>query len=181
MSNNSFGNFVLIPMVALATPAFAQQYLQAVDAQKLLFPEADTFIDQKISLSKEQREKIKTLAGVRQRSAEQPVWRAERKGQFLGWFIIDNVIGKHEFITYATAITPSGSVIGIEIMEYRETHGSAVRNADWRNHFKGKKLQDTFKLDQDVPNISGATLSCRNVLDGVKRLLALQKVALMHE
>jgi hypothetical protein len=33
----------------------------------------------------------------------------------------------------------------------------------------------------DVPNISGATLSCRNVMDGVKRLLVLQQIALPDE
>ena len=52
---------------------------------------------------------------------------------------------------------------------------------EWRDHFKGKTLDDKFKLDVDVPNISGATLSCRNVTDGIKRLLALQKVVLRDE
>ena len=52
-------------------------------------------------------------------------------------------------------------------------------DADWRALFKGKTLSDQFRLNRDIPNISGATLSCRNVTDGVKRLLALQKVALM--
>jgi uncharacterized protein with FMN-binding domain len=56
-----------------------------------------------------------------------------------------------------------------------------VRDAGWRKHFVGKTLADPFKLDEDVPNISGATLSSRNMLDGVKRLLALQKVALTGE
>ena len=56
-----------------------------------------------------------------------------------------------------------------------------MREAAWRKNFKGKTLDDKFKLDVDVPNISGATLSSRNVTDGVKRLLALQKVVLMNE
>jgi len=44
--------------------------------------------------------------------------------------------------------------------------------------FNRKTLADPFKLDNDIPYISGATLSCRNVTDGVKRLLALQETAL---
>ena len=67
---------------------------------------------------------------------------------------------------------------GIEIMVYRETYGYQVRNAEWRQKFVGKTLADPFKLDEDIPNISGATLSSRNVMNGVKRLLALQQVAL---
>jgi Na+-transporting NADH:ubiquinone oxidoreductase subunit NqrC len=63
-------------------------------------------------------------------------------------------------------------------LSYRETYGYQVRNAEWRRLFAGKTLADPFKLDQDIPNISGATLSCRNVTNGVKRLLALQELVL---
>jgi Na+-translocating ferredoxin:NAD+ oxidoreductase RnfG subunit len=53
-----------------------------------------------------------------------------------------------------------------------------VREAHWREQFKGKTLSDHFKLDDDIANITGATLSSRNVMNGVKRLLALAQVAL---
>jgi Na+-translocating ferredoxin:NAD+ oxidoreductase subunit G len=69
-------------------------------------------------------------------------------------------------------------VRGIEILVYRETHGYQVRNPEWRHHFEGKTLADPFKLEQDIPKIAGATLSCKNVMNGVKRLLALQQVML---
>jgi Na+-transporting NADH:ubiquinone oxidoreductase subunit NqrC len=67
---------------------------------------------------------------------------------------------------------------GVEVLVYRETHGYQIRNPEWRQAFVGKTLTDAFKLDQDIPNIAGATLSCKNVTNGVKRLLALQQVAL---
>ena len=108
------------------------------------------------------------------------IWRAQAGGRTLGWVIVDNVIGKHEFITYAAAISPDGHVLGIEVMTYRETKGSQVREARCRDRFRGKTLADPFRLEQDIPNISGATLSCRNITDGVKRLLALHAVALAH-
>jgi Na+-translocating ferredoxin:NAD+ oxidoreductase RnfG subunit len=73
-----------------------------------------------------------------------------------------------------------GYVGGIEILDYRETYGFQVRDAAWREHFRGKTLADPFKLDKDIPNITSATLSCRNVTNGVKRLLALHRVALSN-
>ena len=42
----------------------------------------------------------------------------------------------------------------------------------------GKTSQSTLKLDRDIKNISGATLSCRHITDGVKRLLAFYEIAL---
>lgn len=175
--------FIALPLAVIApavivSSAHAEDYLTVAQAQKLLFPDATVFLEAAINLSDEQRDQIKKIAGVRQRTAVQQNWRAEQDGKLQGYFLIDEVIGKHEFITYATAISPDGKVLGIEILSYRETHGGQIRKPEWRAHFSGKTLNDQFKLNKDIPNISGATLSCRNVTDGVKRLLAIHKIAL---
>jgi Na+-translocating ferredoxin:NAD+ oxidoreductase RnfG subunit len=167
----------LLPMVVAAS-AHATDYFTVQQAQTLLLPGAASFVEQPLKLTDEQKDRIKSLSGLRQRWDVQKVWRAEKGGQLVGWFLVDEVIGKHEFITYATAISPEGKVLGVEIMSYRETHGGQVREASWRKHLAGKTLADRFKLDDDVPNITGATLSCRNVMDGVKRLLAIHKLYL---
>lgn len=170
----------LLPTAALVSSAHAVDYLTVQQAQTLLFPAAKGFAEHPLKFTSEQRDRIKELSGVRQRTDEQKVWRAERDGQLLGWFFVDEVVGKHEFITYATAVSPQGKVLGVEVMSYRETHGGQIRDAAWRQKFVGKSLADPFKLDEDVPNISGATLSCRNVLDGVKRLLVQHKLFLAN-
>ena len=172
---------LFLPLAAQIAPVYAADYLGVADAQKILFPDATSFDKWPVKLSAEQRSRIKSLSGVRQRWDEQAIWRAGRDGLHMGWFIVDNVIGKHEFITYAVALTPAGKVIGVEIMSYRETHGGQVRMPSWRENFAGKTLADRFRLDEDIPNISGATLSCRNVTDGVKRILALQQVVLPND
>lgn len=170
----------LVPaaIVVTAPVVHASDYLTVAQAQMALFPTAKSFIERPLTLSEEQRNAIRSAADVRQRWDVQKMWRAERDGQFLGWLVVDDVVGKHEFITYAAALSPDGRVLGIEVLSYRETHGGQIREQDWRKHFVGKKLGDPFKLDEDVPNISGATLSCRNVLDGVRRLLVIQKLYL---
>ena len=169
---------IVLPAAMAVAPAYAVSYLTVPQAQAALFPTADQFVDAKMHLTDEQRDAIKKLSGSRQRESEQPVWRVEQGGMQLGWFFVDEVVGKHEFITYAAGLTPDGHVRGIEILVYRETYGHQVRNAEWRQKFAGKTLADPFKLDEDIPNISGATLSSANVTKGVKRLLVLQQVVL---
>ena len=115
-----------------------------------------------------------TASGVRVLHDEQQVWRVSGGG----WFIVDEVVGKHEFITYAVGLNANGSVKQIEVMDYRETYGGEIRNENWRAQFVGKTSQSPLKLDRDIKNISGATLSCRHVTDGVKRLLAFYEIAL---
>lgn len=163
---------------AMISSAYATENLTIDQAQKIFFDQAIRFEENVLNLSSDQIDLIKEISGVRQRNKEQKFWRAFSKDKFLGWVLIDDVIGKHENITYATGVSTEGIVLGVEILTYRETHGHEVKRKDWRDKLKGKKLLDPFKLDVDIPNISGATLSSRNLIDGVKRMLAIHKIVL---
>jgi electron transport complex protein RnfG len=178
MTNNHLNSLWFIPMATVMAPAYSADYLSIAQAQQLLFAENAVFTDQTRLFTSDAKDQIKDLGGTRQRNDKQPIWRVEQGGEFQGWFIVDDVIGKHEYISYAVGINPQGEVIGMEVLSYRETHGGQVRQQSWRQQFNGKTLADPFKLDEDVSNISGATLSCRNLLDGVKRLLAIHKLFL---
>jgi hypothetical protein len=159
--------------LAGSTSGYAVTYLTVEQAQAALFPGA-TFMPVTVKLDATQRKAIQQRSGMRVRSAELHAWRTANGG----WFLVDNVIGKHEFITYACAIDAAGTVVGVEILDYRETYGGEVRNEKWRAQFAGKTLTAPLKLDDDIKNISGATLSCRNITDGVKRLLATHELVL---
>jgi len=98
-----------------------------------------------------------------------------------GWFIVDQVIGKHEFIPFAVAIDADGSVKQIEILEYREAYGGQVKNPAWRAQFTGKRHGASLTLRKDIQNISGASLSSRHITDGVKRLLATYALVLAQQ
>ncbi|MCH1929205.1 FMN-binding protein [Shewanella sp. A25] len=178
MAHSYLNSLFFVPMVVVAASAFSADYLTIPEAQALIFDKAAVFTERPTLLSGDAKDQIKKLSGVRQRQDNQPIWKVEKDGQFLGWFFVDDVVGKHEYITYAVGVSPQGEVLGLEILSYRETHGGEVREVSWRSQFHGKTLKDPFKLDEDVSNISGATLSCRNLLDGVKRLLVIHQLFL---
>jgi hypothetical protein len=166
--------FVALPISAIVAPsAFAVQYLTIDQAQKAIFP-GKSFTAAPVKLTGAQKKAIEQASGVRVLREEEQVWRVNGGG----WFVVDEVVGKHEFITYAVGLNADGSVKQIEIMDYRETYGGQIRDERWRAQFVGKTGKSTLKLDADIKNISGATLSCRHVTDGVKRLLALYEVTL---
>ena len=167
-------SFVALPVAALIAPsAFAVQYLSVEQAQHAIFP-GGKFAPAPVKLTPAQRSAIGKKSGVRVLKDEQQVWRVSGGG----WFFVDEVVGKHDFITYAVGLNTDGSVKQIEVMVYRETYGYEIRNEKWRAQFVGKTGQSGLKLDDDIKNISGATLSCRHITDGVKRLLAFYEVAL---
>lgn len=156
----------------------ATVYRTVEQVKSSAFPEATKFVQADVNLSDAQAKAIEKQSGVRVRNNQQKVWLAMAQDKKIGWVIIDEVIGKHEFITYSMALNPNGSVRLLEVMDYRETHGGQVRDPDWLKQFIGKMVGAKLKLDEDVTNISGATLSCKHIADGVKRLLSTYDIVL---
>lgn len=145
--------------------SFAKTYLSIEQAQKILWPNKK-LTPAPLTLTDEQAELIEDLSDIRVRNLNLNTWRSEDGG----WFIVDQVIGKHENIDLAVAISAEGKVIGLEVLTYRETYGDQIMHPKWRAQFHGKDSSEFLKLDKQIKNISGATLSCRHVTDGINRL-----------
>lgn len=163
---------------AVAPQCVAAKYMSVEQARAAIFPFADEFLAKPMQLTPEQMREIDKLSGVEGRSPTQYVWQALARGKPMGWFFIDQVIGKKELITYALGINLDGSVQQVQIIEYLEVYGSQVRYPNWRDQFVGKTVKSPLRLDEDIANISGATLSSRHVTDGIKRLLFLHQALL---
>ena len=162
---------VALLSAAIPSAAHATRYLTVGEAQHQLFPTAMGFVDRSLTFTPAQRKAIASASRVGSVTSQR-VYEAQGSGGRLGWLFIDQVLGKHEMITYAVAIDPAGTVRGIEILDYRETYGGEIRNPKWRQQFVGKRNGASLRLGGDIQNISGATLSSRHVTDGVRRLLA---------
>ena len=175
--------FTILPAgVVAVAPSVAQAtvYMSVEQAQQAMFPGAK-FIDRSTAITDPQRKIIARASGTGDVPRTQRLWEARNGSGRAGWLILDRVIGKHEFITYAIALTSDGTVKRVEILEYRETYGGEVRNARWRQQFVGKHFGSRLKLGGDIQNISGATLSSRHITDGVRRVLATYQLLLRNE
>jgi Na+-translocating ferredoxin:NAD+ oxidoreductase RnfG subunit len=166
---------VTAAIYAAGPHCIAAKYMSVDEARARIFPFADEYVATPVQLTAAQMQELERLSGVPGRTAQQQVWKATSKGKLVGWFFIDQVIGKRELITYALGINPDGSVQQVQIIEYLETHGSQVRYPNWRDQFVGKTVKSPLRLDEDIANIAGATLSARHVTDGIKRLLFLHE------
>jgi Na+-translocating ferredoxin:NAD+ oxidoreductase RnfG subunit len=166
---------VVMVLIALAgvTGAAAKQYLTIEEALKQIYPQADQF-ERKVELyGAADRAAIKEQTGVEVTVRGNRYWIAKAKDRVLGVVVMDFVMGKHELIDYAVGVSKDGAVTGIEILEYRESYGYEIRYDKWREQFAGKTRASRLRLNDDIDGITGATMSCRNVTDGVKRVLAI--------
>lgn len=169
----------IVTLLALASSsAFATQYLSVEQAQQVIFAEANAFKTSTLQLTLEQMHQVEKLAGLPARSVAWRVIAAYKDEKLLGYIVLDDVIGKFELISYAVGLQPDASVRQVEILTYRESHGLEIKNANWRKQFVGKSAAAGLSVGDGIANISGATLSCSHVTDGVRRIAAIAQVAL---
>ena len=169
---------LVISLAAVTAPIIAQAkiYASVEHAQKILIPN-QSLVKNPIIITDELQDKMRSASSIRHPFQGERIWRAADGT----WFIVDEVVGKHEMITYAVALNSSGAVTGIEILEYVESYGYEVAEANWLKQFVGKTAADPIKLNQDIQNIGGATLSCKHLTDGVKRVAVLYDIALKNQ
>ena len=156
--------------------AFAVDYLTAEQAAHLMFPDADRFEVREVVLDAAQLQAL-AAHGINARSARWPVTIARRGSAALGYVVSDAVVGKFELIGYAVGIDLAGAVTQVEILSYRESHGGEIRLPAWRRQFAGKTAESPIRVGEDIANISGATLSCTHVTEGVRRIVGVVQAA----
>ena len=163
---------LLVSAALVPVSAFAVDYLSAEQAARLIFPDAERFEARQLELDAAALQKL-DAQGVKARSARWPVLLAKAGGATLGFVVTDEVIGKFELISYAVGIGSDGALKSIEVLSYRESHGHEIRLPAWRRQFVGKGGAAPLRVGEDIANISGATLSCTHVTDGVRRIVAV--------
>ncbi|MFZ6657769.1 FMN-binding protein [Undibacterium sp. TJN19] len=178
MRTDAVAPLILISLAGVSNQAFATQYLTVEQAQKAIFPDASTFKPVTLQLTLDQMHQIEKLGGLPARSAAWRSFSAFKDDKLLGYIVLDDVIGKFELISYAVGLLPDASIRQIEILSYRESHGFEIRNANWRQQFVGKTAGAGLSIGEGIANISGATLSCTHITDGVRRIAALAQVVL---
>ena len=164
--------------VTIAAPyaqiACCAEYMTVAQAQNAAFPDAVAF--EPVVVAADVKAAIVAVAG--RFDVEPKILRVRGANETLGWFIVDEVVGKTELITYALSLDATGAVKALDVLVFRESHGDAIKLPAWRRQFTGKRVSDPVRLDADIRNVSGATLSCGHVTAGVHRLLLLHERAL---
>jgi Na+-translocating ferredoxin:NAD+ oxidoreductase RnfG subunit len=148
-------------------------YLTEEQALKLLFPKSQQVRAEELRLTPDQKARIQEKIGWKFPEESFRAFKAQSNGKVDGYAVIQETIGKHRPITYIVGVTPDGKVSDVEILVYRESKGSEVRMKRFNSQYEGKTPLDPIRINKDIINITGATMSVRSVSAGVKRALVL--------
>ncbi|MBZ5535490.1 MAG: FMN-binding protein [Acidobacteriia bacterium] len=151
----------------------AEKYLTEAQALKIAFPQSQSVNAETRLISDDDRQEIKKRYGIEIMGTSVRIFSGRSNSKVDGYAVIDSEVGKSEPITFIVAIDPLGKVQTVAIMEFRETRGWEVKEPRFLRQFHGKRSTDHLRVNDDVVNLSGATLSSYAVTKGVKKAVVL--------
>ncbi|MBI2982316.1 MAG: FMN-binding protein [Deltaproteobacteria bacterium] len=144
-------------------------YLSPEEALKLHFKDSAEVTPEKKSLSETQTARFKEKTGFPAPKKEWTFYVGKTGKVVDGYALIDNEIGKTEPITFMTVFSKTGEVAAVEVLVYRESVGSEVRQKSFLRQFSGQGVKE-------VKPMTWATLSSRALVKGVARGKLLWKI-----
>ncbi len=127
-----------------------------------------------IRLTPEERRALREDRGISVPGIPQILFRGfDAAGNPVGIAAIVEEIGKFRPITFVVALDPERRVRDVAVMVYRESHGGEITRTRFLRQFGGKQSGDRLRLQREIMNISGATLSGRATIRAVRRVFAV--------
>jgi Na+-translocating ferredoxin:NAD+ oxidoreductase RnfG subunit len=161
---------LLLITVALAR---ADVYLDEKHASGLVLRGSTSVDREEKLLSAADRAELEKVSGLRFPALQYTFFIGRKGGEIAGYAVVMNEIGKSEPITFMVGVGTDGRVGDVAVMVFRESRGWEVKEPRFTRQFRGKKLDNPIRVNQDVMNYTGATLSSEAVARGVKKALAL--------
>ena len=151
----------------------SQVYLTEEQALREVFPHCDEILFNIIHLTKEEKTQLQNR--LRRKIYEDffIVYMGIKSGEVTEYAIITEEIGKFHPYTFIVSVDLKGKIDKIAILVYRESRGADIAKKRFLYQFKGKSLKNKIRINRDIINISGATMSVVTMCKGVKKILAV--------
>jgi FMN-binding domain len=153
--------------------SMAEVYLTEEEALKLMFPKSTSIKKELLRVPTEKKMTVEERIGWKFPEDSFDVYIGESGSQIDGYALVQHTIGKHKPMTYMVGVDHTGHVLNVELLVFREARGSEVRTKRFNVQYEGKTVLDPVRINKDIINISGATMSVRSMTAGIKRVLVL--------
>jgi Na+-translocating ferredoxin:NAD+ oxidoreductase RnfG subunit len=147
---------------------------------KEAFPRNSTVERKVLFLTDEQVFKIENLAKAKLESKLATYYVSSANDSVNGYAFFETNIVRTKPETFVVIINPSGSVRSVEILAFHEPL-DYLPTPRWFKLFTNKFLDDDLWPKRGIHNITGATLSVQAITQGVRKILAIHRVALHQE
>ena len=172
---------ILLALVTLLTlPLQAGVLIQPKEAIVQNYGSDITVTKKSVLLNKAQSMQLSELAKAKQESRIFRTFLIDKAGKRAGYAVLLNnrVRTKNAAVLYL--IDTDGMIRAVEIVAFNEPP-EYIPARGWTEQFRQKSIHDTLRVDRDIPTITGATMSARNIADGARVALSLYEVVLKEQ
>lgn len=150
-----------------------EEFMTEEEAVKTILPKSKQIRKEMIRLTAEKKELIEQRIGWKFPEDEFELYVGQTGDKIDGYAMLHNTIGKYKPMTYMVGVDAAGSCSDVELLIFRDAKGSEVGRKRFNSQYDGKTVSDPIRINKDIINISGATMSVRSMSAGVKRVLVL--------
>lgn len=150
-----------------------QAYLTEEQALALIFPECDEIVTDEFVMTPEEKNSLEKLLSRRLYEDRFRAYIGKKKGDIQGYAIITEEIGKFHPFTFVVGVGTDGKITNIAVLVYRESRGGEIAKKRFLYQFLGKSLKNPIRINKDIINITGATMSVQCMCAGVRKVIAV--------
>lgn len=150
-----------------------EEFMTEEDAVKTILPKSQRVRKEMIRLAQDKKELIEQRIGWKFPEDSFDLYIGETGDKVDGYAMIHHTIGKYKPMTYMVGVDAKGNCSDVELLVFRDAKGSEVGKKRFNSQYDGKTVSDPIRINKDIINISGATMSVRSMNAGVKRVLVL--------
>jgi len=156
----------------LAAAAHAAPLISPIDAMRHAFGDQSAVTKKNTLLTASQAAAVSRQAKMKLSTKIYRLYTASVGDKSVGYGILITRKVRQKDAAVLYMITPEGRIGAIEIIAFNEPP-EYMPQPTYLEQFKGKDARATLRVGKDIPTVSGATLSARNVTDGARLALAL--------
>jgi len=170
---------VLFILTIITTQSFGNLLLTRDEALSIAFPDAASVEKMDIFLNKTQVEKIEALSYSRLDSKIYIFYKFTNGNDTLGYAVINTHLLRTKSETVMYVIDNEGRLINAEILAFFEP-SEYMQSDKWLELFENRNLDKNLRIDRDIPNITGATITTHAFTDSVRKVLAIFQIAVIR-
>ncbi|MEW5873936.1 MAG: FMN-binding protein [Candidatus Zixiibacteriota bacterium] len=153
------------------------QVLQSESAAlREIFPGADSIVCDTFAITPQVRDSLQSQLGRDITESEFVCFDVYRSAQRLGTAVVADERGKYRPITFMAGVDTTHHVVDVRVLIYRESRGGEVQKTRFLKQYDGKSLDDPIRINRDIINITGATISVNALNHGVRKALGVASI-----
>ncbi len=170
---------LFVSVLTIFSFSFAMLLIKPEEAVKEVFPDAK--IEKKnILITRAKKAKISKITKKPLKSSIFTAYIARKNGKVIGYALLHSHRIRTKNEVALISFDKDCNVIDTEIIAFYEPP-EYIPSDKWQKNFEGKNKDNLPVLRQNIPNITGATLSTQGLTTGVREAIAICEVVLKEQ